>query len=429
MRYFFKFPDIGEGITEGKILQWHVEKGNRISEGEPVVNMETDKVVTDIPSPKSGVIVSRYGQPGDVINVGDALLEIEIEGVQGEEAVKTAAEGPSPQSKSPAADEKFGVVGSLEVAGDGAFLPASSEGQKKTESPPPGRKKVLATPVARAKARDLNIDIQSVPGTGPGGRVMKEDIRKFSLQGQNEHPVSGPGPEENGGPEILEISQVRKAIARNMALSKHSIPEMTVFEEVEVSRLSDVRRKLKAEAESEGIKLTYLAFIVKAVSRSLRRHPLINGRFDAENEQILSNREIHIGIAVDTPEGLVVPVVRNADDKPILEMAGEIQYLADKAVSRTLELDEMKGGTFTITNYGSIGGIHAVPIINYPQSGILGVGRILDKPVVKNGEVIPGKVLPLSLTVDHRIVDGGEAARFVNRIRDFLAEPASLAVF
>lgn len=429
MRYFFKFPDIGEGITEGKILQWYVEKGNQIKVGEPVVNMETDKVVTDIPSPKSGTIVAVFGKVGEVINVEDPLIEIEIEGVEGEEAVKTSNEFPEKRKEEILTEDKFGVVGSLEVAGDGAFLPASDEGQHKEKNIRPKRKKALATPVARAMARDMNIDINIVPGTGPGGRVMKKDIKDFSLQGGSGEKIVVKNISSSDNTEVLDISQIRKAIARNMSVSKQNIPHMTVFEEVEISQLVSARNRLKDRFSKDGVKITFLSFIVKAVAKSLKEHKFLNGRFDPENGTIIVNSNVNIGIAVDTPDGLVVPVIKDADKKNIKDIAVDILELAQKAENRSLVIGDLSGGTFTITNFGSIGGIHAVPIINYPQSAILGVGRILDKPVVADGSIVPGKVLPLSLTVDHRIVDGGESARFINRVREYLAEPVTLAVY
>jgi len=429
MRYFFKFPDIGEGITEGKILQWYVEKGNQIKVGEPVVNMETDKVVTDIPSPKSGTIVAVFGKVGEVINVEDPLVEIEIEGVEGEEAVKASNEIPEKRSEEILTEDKFGVVGSLEVAGDGAFLPASGEGHHEEKSVRPKRKKALATPVARAMARDMNVDINIVPGTGPGGRVMKKDIKDFSLQGDSGEKTAVENMSSIESTEILDISQIRKAIARNMSLSKLKIPHMSVFEEVEISQLVSVRSRLKGRFSKDGMKITFLSFIVKAVAKSLKDHKFLNGRFDPENGTIIVNNNVNIGIAVDTPDGLVVPVIRDADKKNIKDIAVNISELAKKAENRSLVLGDLSGGTFTITNFGSIGGIHAVPIINYPQSAILGVGRILDKPVVADGLIVPGKILPLSLTVDHRIVDGGESARFINKVREYLAEPVTLAIY
>ncbi len=430
MRYIFHFPDIGEGITEGKILEWYVEKGSSIKEGESVVKMETDKVVADIPSPKTGTIVQRFGSVGDVINVDDPLVEIEIEGVEGEAAVDEAKDKPKAASQENVEEEHFGVVGSLEVAGDGAFLPSSDEGST-TEAKPEGKKrrKALATPVARAMAKDFGIDINEVPGTGPGGRVTKKDIRRYHESGSAAAETKAASTQTTGlddGTRIEPISQIRKTIARNMAISKQTIPHMSVFEEAEVSRLVTLRGRYKSDFAAEEVKLTYLAFVIKAVALALRHHAVLNAQLDMENEQIIYKNGIHIGIAIDTEDGLVVPVIRHADHQTIRTIAEQIQTFADKARDRQLTLEDMKGGTFTITNFGSIGGLHAVPIINHPQTGILGTGRLFEKPVVSNGDVTVGRIMPLSLTVDHRIVDGGETTRFLNRVKRYLEDPAAM---
>lgn len=431
MRYIFRFPDIGEGITEGKILEWYVDKGSAIKEGDPVVKMETDKVVADIPSPKTGTIAARFGNVGDVINVEDPLVEIDIEGVDGAAAVEMAADKPAPPAEEPAEEGSFGVVGSLEVAGDGAFLPASDEGgQSESRDATKTRRKALATPVARAMAKDLGLDINQVPGTGPGGRVTKKDIRAFAATTSHGSPASdgkASTPVTADRETRMEpISQIRKAIARNMSVSKQTIPHMTVFEEAEVSLLVDIRERHKDRFAAENRKLTYLAFVIKAVALGLTRHPVLNGRLDLDNDQIIYFGNVNIGIAIDTEDGLVVPVIRNADRLSVSEIADQVQGFAEKARTRQLTLDDMKGGTFTITNFGSIGGLHAVPIINHPQTGILGTGRLVEKPVVKQGELAVGRVMPLSLTVDHRIVDGGETTRFLNRVREYLEDPAAM---
>ena len=272
MRYIFKFPDIGEGLTEGKILKWHVSKGQAIKAGDPVVEMETDKVVTDIPSPQDGMVVGRFGQEGEVINVGDALLELEIPGVEGEEARRIAAEKPRGKSEAPVEEPGFGVVGTLEVAGEASFMPSSNEGlpeppeEKPRDTAP--RRKVLATPVARATAREMGIDIQSVRGTGPGGRVTKKDLESHAAAAAVP-TVATPPVAETAGPEYaeIELTQIRKAIARRMVESKQNAPHMTVFEEVEISALDQLRREQKEAFAAEGLSLTYLPFILKATVR------------------------------------------------------------------------------------------------------------------------------------------------------------------
>ncbi|UCH94217.1 MAG: 2-oxo acid dehydrogenase subunit E2 [Candidatus Aminicenantes bacterium] len=430
MRYIFKFPDIGEGITEGKILQWYVKKGQEVKTGNPLVKMETDKVVTDIPSPKDGVIVNLFGKEGEVIHVDAPLVELEIEGVAPEEAQEIAKEKPKPLEAKPIDEKGFGVVGTLEVAGDSAFLPAGTEGLPPKEEPEAEvpRKKALATPVARAMAKELGVDINQVPGTGPADRVMKKDIQLFYERmqaGKVKPTVKVLEPEE---PRVVyePLSQIRKTIARNMIRSKQTAAHMTVMEEVEVSELVKLRETHKKSYEQRGLKLSYLPFILKAVAFSLKEFPDLTSEMDLENDRMILKQYYNIGIAVDTEEGLVVPVIRDVDKKTIAELSAEIMEAAERARERKLTLDDFKDGTFTVTNYGSIGGTFGVPVINYPQAGILGVGRILKTPVVKDEEIAIGHVLPLSLSVDHRIVDGAKAARFIAKVIEYLRDPVSL---
>jgi pyruvate dehydrogenase E2 component (dihydrolipoamide acetyltransferase) len=430
MRYIFKFPDIGEGITEGKILQWYVKKGQEVKTGDPLVKMETDKVVTDIPSPKDGEIVNLFGKEGEVINVDAPLVELELEGVSPEEAQEIAKEKPKPLEKKPIDEKGFGVVGTLEVAGDSAFLPAGTEGLAPKEEPEAEAplKKALATPVARAMAKELGVDINQVPGTGPAGRVMKKNIQLFyeSMQAGKMKPAAVAA--EPKGPRVVyePLSQIRKTIARNMIRSKQSAAHMTVMDEVEVSQLVNVRETHKKSYEQRGLKLSYLPFILKAAAYSLKEFPNVNAQMDLENDRMILKQYYNIGIAVDTEEGLVVPVIRDVDKKAISELSAEIMETAERARERKLTLDDFKDGTFTVTNYGSIGGTFAAPVINYPQTGILGVGRILKTPVVKDDEIAIGHILPLSLSVDHRIIDGAEAARFIAKVIEFLEDPMSL---
>lgn len=435
MRYTFKFPDIGEGITEGKILQWYVEKGQAVKSGEALVKMETDKVVTDIPSPKSGTVAAIYGNVGEVINVGHVLVELEIEGVAPEQAKQIAREVPAPKSEAPIEEKSFGVVGTLEVAGDASYLPATGEGmpskpalQEKTASTETGRK-VLATPVARAMAKDMGVDIREVTGTGPAGRIMKEDIRQyFEGKAKPAQPLQKE-PEILTNVEIQPLSMIRKTIAKNMARSKQNAVHMTVIDEIEVDELYRERLNHKEEFAKKGSKLTYLPFIMKAVVDALKDHPVINAELDMEHDRMLLKHYYHIGIAMDTLEGLVVPVVRDVDKKSIYQIANDLLTLEKKASERALTLDDLKDGTFTITNYGAIGGMYGVPVINYPQVGILGVGRVQQKPIVKDNQIVIANMMALSLVCDHRIVDGAEAGRFLKQVMDYLHDPGSLLLY
>ncbi|GAB1475089.1 dihydrolipoyllysine-residue acetyltransferase [Bacteroidota bacterium] len=421
MRYIFKFPDIGEGLEEGVIVEWHVDKGQKVKMGDSLVTMETDKVVTAIPSPKDGIIAAKFGKVGETIHVGSALVEIDLEGA---ESVETASE---------AVEEGAGVVGTLEVAGNSMVLSASKEGIADNLSSNSKAVKALATPVARAIAKEYGIDINKVTGTGPGGRVVKEDIIKFGQVKSGNVTTSSDPVQKNDiahvgeKVEIEPLSQIRKTIAKNMVNSKHNAAHMTVFEEVEISELERIRLKYKETFIKDGVKLTYLAFVVKATAIALKKHKSLNSEMDSEAGNMVYKKYYNIGIATDTDKGLVVPVIRDADKLSVKEIANMVSILSAKARDGKLTLDDMRDGTFTITSYGSIGGLFAVPVINYPQAGILGVGRINKKPIVNaNNEIVPGLVLPLSLSVDHRIADGGETARFINTIMGYLADPVSL---
>ncbi len=421
MRYTFNFPDLGEGLEEGTILEWYVKEGDSVKVGDAVVQMETDKVVADIPSPKSGTITARYGNVGDVIHVGAPLVEIE--------QVSSGSGQADPEEK-PATqpifepEEGAAVVGTMELAGENALMAPSDEGSPEKENARGEARKVLATPVARALAKELGIDIREVPGSDPSGRVKKEDILNFSYQPATAHTrVETP---VTGDVTYLPLTQIRKTIARNMLQSKHNAVHVSVFEEVEITGLMQVIARYKQTFAEREVKLTYLPFIVKAVAQALKHHPQLNSQIDSENNRMIVRNRCHIAIAVDAPDGLVVPVIRDADRLSIFQTAKQIGELAAKARARKLTLEDMKEGSFSITSFGSMGGLFATPVINYPQAGILGIGRIVRTPIVRDEEIVIGNIMPLSLTVDHRIVDGGETTRFLKRVMDYLADPVSL---
>lgn len=422
MKYIFKFPDIGEGLEEGKIIEWYVEKGQSIKSGDPLVKMETDKVVTDIPSPKQGIISQRFGAVGETVKVGNALVEIDIEGVHGDAAVQAASEQPAAPSAAEVEEKGFGVVGTIEVAGDGAYLPASGEGMQSMETPKTEKpKKALATPVARAMAKEMHLDINTIQGTGPAGRVTKKDVER-ARHSQSVMPAQA-ALAVSPGFHTEPMSTIRKTIAKNMIRSKQNAAHMSVMDEIDISELVAIRSRLKPEFENLGAKLSFLPFIIRAVGLALREHPVLNAELDMEAERIIYKDQINIGIAVDTDDGLVVPVIKDADKLSILELAKKVNDYAQRAPLRQLHLDEIKGGTFSITSYGSIGGYFAVPVINYPQVGIFGIGRITEKPIVKDGAIVIGQMLPISMSVDHRIVDGGEVTRFLNLVLKYLKDP------
>ncbi|MCK5673139.1 MAG: 2-oxo acid dehydrogenase subunit E2, partial [Spirochaetales bacterium] len=384
MRYIFKFPDIGEGITEGIILEWYVKKGQSVKSGDSLVKMETDKVVADIPSPKNGMLSAIFGNVGETINVEDPLVEIEITEITGEAAQELAKEKLKVPEPLVVEEKGYGVVGTLEIASDNAVLSSSKEGVENSQETFTPLKKTLATPVARAMAKDLGIDINQIHGTGPANRIMKSDIQRTYNSRYEKSKNSIAEIDQENPVEYETLSQIRKTIAKNMIKSKQNAAHMSAFEEVEVSNLINIRNQYKEQFAAEELRLSYLPFILKAVALSLKNHKSLNSEMDLENNRMVYKNFINIGIAVDTEDGLVVPVLKNTDKLSIKDITNKIQIFSNKARERKLSLDDMKDGTFTITNYGSIGGLFAVPIINYPQAGILGIGRIHQKPIVKN---------------------------------------------
>ncbi len=422
--FIFNFPDIGEGLDEGTLLEIYVEVGQTIKAGDLLVNMETDKVTTDIPSPRAGKVVQIFGEIGDVIKVNTPLVELEL--ADGE----SVGDRPTDSKTTDSDDEPAGVVGTLEIAGSDDVLPSSSE--RAITTPKAAGSKSLAVPKVRGIARDLSIDINRVTGTGPEGRVIIEDLQRFIQQ--KEQPVAqavATTPASvidytDDEVTFQPLTQIRKSIARNMINSKHNAAHVTLFDDVEVSELIALRAKLKDAYAERGVRLTYLPFIIKAVVLALKQYPILNSRIEIDNNRVVQFNNFNIGIAIDTPDGLVVPVIRDADKLSIQEISRQVTDFNARAMERKLTMEDMKHGTFTISNFGAISGRYGTPIINYPQVGILGVGRIARQPVVKNDAVVPGYELGLSLTIDHRIVDGGDMARFTATLMNYLANPISL---
>jgi pyruvate dehydrogenase E2 component (dihydrolipoamide acetyltransferase) len=425
--YDFKFADIGEGIHEGVVLKWFFKVGDKVKEGETLVVVETDKVNAELPSPVDGIVTKLGKQEGETIHVGETIVlindgsEVEVKEVKEEKEVKKL-ENISEGKAAP------GVIGQIEVSED--VMASSNEVAKevqKNES-----KKALATPVARQMAKDLGVDINLVNGSGEFGRVLKEDIEKFAQQGQNkaskEQTFSVPkvSMSAQGEVEYLPISKLRKAIVKAMTLSKQVIPHTTLMDEVIVDKLVDLREQMKPLALDQNIKLTYMAFIMKATILALKKFPNFNASYDQENERMIIKKYINLGSAVDTEDGLIVPNLKNADQLSILGLAKELREVADLTIQRKVQLSQLTNTTFTITNFGAANVAYGTPIINHPEVAILGVGKIEQKAVVVNKEIKACYVLPLSLSVDHRVIDGADAGRFLNYIKSLLNEPMML---
>lgn len=366
MAYEFKFPDVGEGIHEGEIVKWRVKVGDEVKEDQPLVEMETAKAIVELPSPQAGTVLAIFGKEGDVIHVGTLLIVVGTKGEKWTPSAQSLQNEPE-KKKSP------GVIGQIPMD-SGVVLP-------------PRRGETKTAPPAQAQPQNKNSD--------------------------------------SWGPvEYIPLKSIRKAIAEHMVKSKFTIPHVTHMDECDASALIKLRESKKAEAEKQGIKLTFLSFIIKAAVETLKKHSALNAAFDdATKQNIIYKKYFNMGIAVDTPDGLMVPVLRNADQKNVFQIAEELIGLAQKCRDRKVSLEELQGGTFSITNIGSVGGIFATPIISYGQTGNLGVFRIKEKPMAVDGKIVIKPILTLALSFDHRVVDGAEAARFMNDLIASIENP------
>lgn len=420
--YEFRFADIGEGINEGVILKWLVEVGQEVKEGDSLFLVETDKVNAEIPSPVDGTVAALLAKEGDVINVGQVVVHINT----GAGAITTTESISEPDD-----DDAGAVVGALESSSK--VLASSAEKASEADTVKPAKGKVLATPVARKLAQDLGVDITTIQGTGPAGRVMKEDIRRAAAQkidavaSVSPQPVTPAPLPEGPNEERVPLTALGKTIARNMSQSKREIPHAAVMDDVDVTELVAFRSQAKSIAEEQGIKLTYLPFIVKAVTLALQEFPKLNASFDEAGQQIVMKGDFNVGIAVDTPDGLLVPVVKHADRLGIFALAKRMNELIEQTRSRTVALGDLQQGTFTITNYGAVGVGSGIPVIRPPEAGILGVGSIAKRPMVgPDDEIVIRHVMPLTVSFDHRFVDGATAGRFLAKVREYLQNPMLL---
>lgn len=411
----FKFADIGEGIHEGQILKWFVKEGDQIKEGETLCVIETDKVNAEIPSPVDGVIKKLGAKVGETIHVGNTLALID-------DGSATKAEEPKKQATVEEAKSGSGVVGEIEESNEVIAAEATPEVSQE-------QKRILATPIARHIANELGVDIATIKGSGENGRVLREDIEnavKETKTAKQPYVEKIDFSTTQNGIRHEKITKMRKTIAKNMTTSKSIIPHVTMFDEYNISDLVAFRQAHKQLALDKGIKLTYMAFIIKAVTKVLKEFPKFNASFDDEKEEMLYKEFINIGIAVDTPEGLMVPNIKNADQKGIFDIALEVEQLAQASNDRTIQLPQLQNGTFSITNYGAADALYGTPIIKYPEVAILGIGKITKKPIVINGEIAIADILPISLAFDHRVIDGADAGRFSARLKEYLSNPVLL---
>jgi pyruvate dehydrogenase E2 component (dihydrolipoyllysine-residue acetyltransferase) len=386
----FKFPDVGEGIAEAEIIRWLVKEGDAVKEDQDLLEVETDKAILTLNSPYTGKVTKLHGKEGDIIKVGDVLTTFDAGGKEG-----TVIETEKKDSGT--------VVGTLS---DNEVVEVI--------------RAVQATPAVRTLAKQTGIDLARVTGTGPGGRITKEDVERAATKTAQQASVEA---HAYGSVEKVPLRGIRRTVAKRMAEASKRVAEVTIWEDADITELVQVRAKEQSVAEKKGVKLTYLPFLIKAVIPALKAHPYFNASLDEATEAIILKKYFNIGIAVDTSDGLIVFVIKNADEKNILDLAREIATLAEKARLRKIDLHELKGSTFTITNYGVVGASYGTPIINHPEVAIVGLGKIEDRPVVRNGQIAIRKIMPLSLAFDHRVIDGVEAGRFLGVVIQHLEDP------
>lgn len=478
-----KLPNLGENIESGDVLTIFVSEGDVVKADQDLLEVETDKATMPVPSPEAGKITKILISEGETIHVGAPIMEIEAARADGDKPAKKKPDAPKeaaakqpartePKSekKAPSGEEAEERSTEADIAGGDLREDIEPKAEKSparrpkrepepeedfddeppratktatkrpaeasaNDIPGDGHASAAAGPAVRRLARQLGVDLRRVRPSGAGGRITTEDIRAYiretneqvaATQPRGVTPPGAPNADEFGGVRIEKMSRMRQTIARNMIQSYTTIPQLTNFDDVDVTELEDMRQQSKADYADRGIRLTQLPFLIKAVAASLKRHPMLNASLDMENNQIIYKEYINIGIAVDTPRGLVVPVLRDADRKSISQIASEIDELAENVRDGQFDLGLLQGGTFTISNLGSVGGTYSTPIINPPQVAILLVGRSRTVPQFADDIVLPRLMMPLSISYDHRLVDGAAAARFLNEVKNFLAAPGRL---
>jgi pyruvate/2-oxoglutarate dehydrogenase complex dihydrolipoamide acyltransferase (E2) component len=443
-RWEFKLPDIGEGVTEGEIVAWLIKPGDAVKEDQPMVEVMTDKATVTITSPRAGVVLETAGKVGEIVKVHSTLVVFDLGGAAPAAEPKPAgANGHGPAAKAPSGPAAT-ALGDIRETLPGMSSAGAGAGASATYF----NEKPLATPATRKLARDMNIDLKQVPPTGPQGRVTKTDVETFAKAPASAPPHAaaptssvpttnapslGREPAKITPPaghgaleERVPFAGMRRKIAARMATSKHTAAHFTFVEECDATHLKALRARLKAPAEKAGVKLTYLPFIVKACVAALKHHPILNSALDESTNELVYRKYFNIGIATSTDAGLMVPVVKDADRRSLLDIAREIDRLGADARAGKSKVDDLGGSTFTITSLGAQGGYFATPILNFPEVGILGVHRIKERPVVKDGQIVIGDVMLLSLSFDHRIVDGHVGAAFAYDVIGYLEDPDKL---
>jgi 2-oxoisovalerate dehydrogenase E2 component (dihydrolipoyl transacylase) len=422
-RYVFKLPDVGEGTAEAELVAWHIKPGDLVEEDQHIVDVMTDKATVEIPAPTPGKVVSLKGTPGEMLAVGSAILVLEVEGpgnAVAEEAEAPAAPKPEPGPAKPQPSTAASAPAKPKPAAQGGSKPAFA-----TRTP---GEKPIASPAVRRRAWEAGVELQFVPGTGPGGRISQFDLDSYIASGGTTGQAAATGLRKKPGTEDIKVIGLRRTIAMRMQDAKRRIPHFSYIEEVDVTDLEELRAKLNARWGKARGKLTLLPFLAKAMINALPDYPQINARFHDDDGFVRRYEGVHLGIATQTPTGLVVPVIQHAEALTLWECASEINRLATAAREGKATRDELSGSTISITSLGVLGGIATTPVINYPEVAIVGVNKMLERPMVRDGKIEIRKRMNLSSSFDHRVVDGWDAAEFVQRIRAQLETPAMLFV-
>ncbi len=410
--YVFKLPDLGEGMVESEIAEWFIKVGEQVNEEDIVGTMMTDKAAVELSSPVTGKVIKLGGEPGDMVAVGAALVVFETD------------VGASPSSRP--ATEPVGAALALRPESEPVGASPSSRPEVA-----PARKRVITSPALRRRAKEAGVDLSVVPGTGQGGRILRQDFDNYvgaspgSRPGKSGAQPATPRPPATGTKEIKVIG-LRRIIAERMAASKREIPHFSYVEEIDITEVEALRTHLNSKKDNPADRLTILPFLGLALIRALREFPQCNATYDKDRNIIIQHEAVHLGVATQTPDGLKVPVVRHAETRTLDELAAEIRRMSGAARDNSAKKDELSGSTITITSLGKLGGIASTPVINMPEVGIIGVNRAVERPVVFNGQVTVRLMMNLSSSFDHRFVDGYDAAAMIQRIREMLEHPATI---
>ncbi|TJW59777.1 MAG: 2-oxo acid dehydrogenase subunit E2 [Mesorhizobium sp.] len=434
--HVIKLPDVGEGVAEAELVEWHVKVGDLVREDTVLAAVMTDKATVEIPSPVDGEILWLGAEIGDTVAIGSPIVRLKVAGEgnvrpqsdAAEEAIKAEppAKLPTPKPEAAPASPKAQSK-AAEPKAKPAPAPANGAARNLVSGAPrPEGEKPLASPAVRLRAREAGIDLRQVAGSGPAGRIGHEDIEAFLARGPQVAKTSGLARKDNV--EDIKVIGLRRKIAEKMALAKSRIPHITYVEEIDVTSLEELRATLNKEKRQDRPKLTLLPFLMRAMVKAIADQPSINAIFDDEAGIIHQHGGVHIGIAAQTPSGLVVPVVKHAEARDLWECGAEVNRLAEAAKSGTASRDELSGSTITITSLGAMGGVATTPVINYPEVAIVGVNKMMVRPVWDGTQFIPRKMMNLSSSFDHRVIDGWDAAVFVQRIKALLETPALIFV-